>query len=82
MVEGLVAATVFALVVAPTLLVFGVIVYAHMVRHTGVEVEWNLLGGLADPTGIFATVAAFSITAIVRYRWRRRLPLPNPKKDD
>lgn len=76
--EGLVAATVFAVVIAPMLLVLGVTVYAHMVRHTGVEVEWNLLGGFADPVGLLATVAVFSITAIVRYR--RRLSLLNLRK--
>ena len=75
--EGLVAATVFALVVAPTLLVLGVTVYAHMVRHAGVEIEWNLLGGFADPAGRVATVAVFSITVIVRYKRRRRLSLLN-----
>lgn len=70
--EGLVAATVFALVIAPTFLILGIVVYAHIVRHTGVEVEWNMWGGFADPTGLVATSAVFAITAIVRYRRRQR----------
>ena len=68
--ETLAAAIVFALL-APAWLVLAVIAYAHIIRHTAVQIEWNVGGGFADPVGLLSTDGVFCIVVVWRYRKRR-----------
>jgi len=72
-VDGLAVAIVFAFV-APVLLLLGLVAYGYLAGHAGIEFEWNLWGGFADPVGRFATVLVFCIAVALRYRKRRRPP--------